>query len=107
MRSKRISSHFMKPEIIFSDASTPHTKCVANLQKQFGSRVRELRDLAGMSREEYAAKVGLSPRRIASLELGNGWPRPATLEKIARSFGLEVRDIFDFTSTRILPRKFL
>jgi transcriptional regulator with XRE-family HTH domain len=97
----------MKLEIIFSDASYLHTESVANLQKQFGSRVRELRSLAGMSREDYAAKVGLSPRRIASLELGQGWPRPATLEKIARSFGLDVRDIFDFTSTRTLPRKFL
>jgi len=78
---------------------------VANLQRKFGARIRELRDLAGMSREEYAARVRLSPRRVAALELGNGWPRAATLERIAKSFGLDVRDLFDFSSTRILPRK--
>jgi transcriptional regulator with XRE-family HTH domain len=77
------------------------------LQIQLGSRIRELRDLAGMSREEYAAKVRLSSRRIASLELGKGWPRPAALERVAKSFGVEVRDLFDFSSSRILPRKAL
>lgn len=80
---------------------------MANLQRQFGARVRELRGLMGMSREDYAARVRLSPRRIAALELGKGWPRPATLERIAKSFGLEVRDLFDFSSTRILPRRTL
>jgi transcriptional regulator with XRE-family HTH domain len=80
---------------------------VTNLQRQFGARIRELRDLAGMSRENYAARVRLSPRRVAALELGNGWPRPATLERIAKAFGLDVRDLFDFSSTRILPRKAL
>jgi transcriptional regulator with XRE-family HTH domain len=80
---------------------------VSKLQTQLGARIRELRDLAGMSREQYAAKVRLSARRIASLELGTGWPRPAALERIAKSFGIEVRDLFDFSSSRVLPRKAL
>ena len=77
------------------------------LQIQLGSRIRELRDFAGMSREDYSAKVRLSARRIASIELGKGWPRPAALERIAKSFGVEVRDLFDFSPSRILPRKAL
>ena len=60
-----------------------------------------------MSREEFAAKVHLSSRRIAALELGKGWPRPAVLERIAASFGVDVRDLFDFSPSRILPRKAL
>ena len=58
-----------------------------------------------MSREEYAARVSLSARRVATLELGNGWPRPGTLERIAKSFKMEVRDLFDFSSSRLIPRK--
>jgi transcriptional regulator with XRE-family HTH domain len=80
---------------------------VSTLQTKLGSRIRELRDLAGISREEYAAKVRLSSRRIASIELGKGWPRPDAIERIAKSFGLEVRDLFDFSPSRILPRKSL
>ncbi|WP_156186186.1 helix-turn-helix domain-containing protein [Silvibacterium bohemicum] len=78
---------------------------MSKLQVQLGARIRELRDSTGMSREEYAAKVRLSSRRIASLELGNGWPKPATLERIGKSFGIEVRDLFDFSSSRLIPRK--
>lgn len=80
---------------------------MSKLQIQLGRRIRELRDLAGMSREEYSAKVKLSTRRIASLELGGGWPRPAALERIAKSFGIEVRDLFDFSGSRVFPRKTL
>ena len=80
---------------------------MSGLQRQFGARIRELRDLAGLSRENYAAGVKLSARRIAALELGKGWPRPATLERLAKSFGLDVRDLFDFSPTRLLPRKSL
>lgn len=58
-----------------------------------------------MSREEYAARVSLSARRVATLELGNGWPKAETLERIAKSFHLDVRDLFDFSSSRLIPRK--
>jgi transcriptional regulator with XRE-family HTH domain len=58
-----------------------------------------------MSREIYAARVRLSARRVATLELGKGWPKPDTLERIARSFSVEVRDLFDFSSSRLIPRK--
>jgi transcriptional regulator with XRE-family HTH domain len=49
-----------------------------------------------MSRENYAARVRLSARRVAALELGKGWPKSDTLERIARSFNVEVR---------LIPRK--
>jgi transcriptional regulator with XRE-family HTH domain len=58
-----------------------------------------------MSRENYAARVRLSARRVAALELGKGWPKSDTLERIARSFNVEVRDLFDFSSSRLIPRK--
>jgi DNA-binding XRE family transcriptional regulator len=58
-----------------------------------------------MSREDYAATVKLSSRRIAALELGKGWPKSATLERIAKSFRVEVRDLFDFSASRLIPRK--
>jgi DNA-binding XRE family transcriptional regulator len=58
-----------------------------------------------MSREDYAATVSLSSRRIATLELGKGWPKPSTIERIAKSFKVEVRDLFDFSASRLIPRK--
>ena len=78
---------------------------MTKLQVKLGARIRELRDLAGLSREHYAARVKLSERRVAALELGDGWPRPASLERIADSFSVEVSDLFDFSSSRVLPRR--
>jgi transcriptional regulator with XRE-family HTH domain len=80
---------------------------VPKLQVKLGLRIRELRDLTGHSREEYSAKVRVSARRIAALELGQGWPRPDLLERIAKSFRVEVKDLFDFSSGRFLPREAL
>jgi transcriptional regulator with XRE-family HTH domain len=77
------------------------------LQVQLGLRIRELRDLTGFTREEYSAKVRVSARRIATLELGKGWPRPALIERIAKSFRVEVKDLFDFSQGRVLPREAL
>ncbi len=78
---------------------------MSKLQLQLGARIRELRDSTGMSRDDYSAIIHISTRRIASLELGKGWPKPDTLERIARSFKVEVRDLFDFSSSRLIPRK--
>ena len=95
----------MNSEIIFLEVQFLQTAVVAKLQAQLGARIRELRSAMGLSREEYAARVKLSSRRVAALELGNGWPKPDTLQRIARSFRLEVRDLFDFSSSRPIPRK--
>jgi len=50
-----------------------------------------MRRILGMNQKEYAHKVaGISPRILAEFENGSGNPTLATLEKIARPFGLKV-----------------
>ncbi len=50
-----------------------------------------MRKILGMNQKEYARKVaGISPRILAEFENGSGNPTIATLDKIARPFGLEV-----------------
>ncbi len=52
---------------------------------------RRMRKIQGMSQKEYAHKVAdISPRIISEFESGLGNPTLATLEKIAKPFGLEV-----------------
>ena len=78
-----------------------------HLKAKFGRRLRELRDAEGWSREEFSGKVGLSVRRIATIELGTGWPRAETVEAIAKVFNIEVRELFDFSALRFLPQRSL
>jgi transcriptional regulator with XRE-family HTH domain len=52
--------------------------------------VREMRAIAGMTQEEFARHRGVSARVIKALELGQGNPTVATMNRIGQFFGLEV-----------------
>lgn len=52
--------------------------------------VREMRAISGLTQEEFAQHRGVSPRVIKALELGQGNPTMATLNRIGQFFGLEV-----------------
>jgi transcriptional regulator with XRE-family HTH domain len=69
---------------------------VVSLQKSLGRRLRQLREEKGWTQEILAAKTSLAPRHINYLEHGKRWPRPGTLESLARELEVEARDLFDF-----------
>ena len=52
--------------------------------------VREMRAIAGMTQEEFARHREVSARVIKAIEVGQGNPTVATLNRIAQFFGLEV-----------------
>lgn len=52
--------------------------------------VREMRVIAGMTQEEFARHRGVSTRVIKAIELDQGNPTVATLNRIGHFFGLEV-----------------
>ena len=54
------------------------------------SGVREMRAIAGMTQEEFARHRGVSARVIKAIELGQGNPTVATMNRIGQFFGLEV-----------------
>lgn len=52
--------------------------------------VREMRAIAGMTQEEFAHHRGVGARVVKAIELGQGNPTVATLNRIGEFFGLEV-----------------
>lgn len=52
--------------------------------------VREMRAIAGMTQDEFARHRGVSARVIKAIELGQGNPTVATMNRIGQFFGLEV-----------------
>lgn len=52
--------------------------------------VREMRAISGMTQEEFARHRGVSARAVKALELGQGNPTVALLNRIGEFFGLEV-----------------
>lgn len=52
--------------------------------------VREMRAISGMTQDEFARHRGVSARVIKAIELDQGNPTVATLNRIGEFFGLEV-----------------
>lgn len=60
------------------------------MSQDLGHRVQELRQQAGLSQEELAARVAVSRATIQNVERGRGVPRPATMRRIAEALGTDV-----------------
>jgi transcriptional regulator with XRE-family HTH domain len=58
-------------------------------QSSFGARLRQLREVAGLTQEELARRAGLTPNAISDLELGRRrHPYPHTVRSLADALGL-------------------
>ncbi|MGW1956463.1 helix-turn-helix domain-containing protein [Streptomyces sp. NPDC001920] len=55
--------------------------------RTFGAVVQALREHAGLSREEFGDRVGLSKHTVASVELGRRMPDPRFAERAERVLG--------------------
>lgn len=61
--------------------------------KQFGERVKQVRDEKGMSQEELADKAGLHRTQISLIERGMRSPRLETIEKLAKALKIQAKDL--------------
>lgn len=58
------------------------------------SRIAELRERAGLSRVEFAARVGVNPQTIGYLERGEYNPSLALAFRLADLFRLPIEEVF-------------
>jgi transcriptional regulator with XRE-family HTH domain len=58
-----------------------------------GDRLRQVRESAGLSREQVAVAVGLTAGAITHYELGNRGPAPDTLARLCGVLGIEVAEV--------------
>ena len=58
------------------------------------NRVRELREVAGLSQGDLASEVGVSRQTINSIEVGRYTPSLPLAISLARYFGRPVEEIF-------------
>lgn len=67
----------------------------ASLQAQFGARVRELREEAGLAQETLAAKAKLSRHYISELESGKRNPSLNVMGQLAAALKLSLSQLLD------------
>lgn len=71
----------------------------SNFKKSFGTRVRYLRKLAGLSQEQVAELTGLSTKTISYIENSKNTLSFNKLPLLAKALGVPVYKLFVFTDT--------
>ena len=61
-----------------------------------GNQIRELRKSKGMTQEQLAEKLNLSPQAVSKWELGSGYPDMQLIPVLANLFGVSIDTIFGF-----------
>ncbi len=67
-----------------------------NLKKQFGKRIKELREKKNYSQEQLAQIVNMEPRHISRIETGNSFTTIENIYKIAKALDVTMSSIFEF-----------
>lgn len=71
------------------------------IEIEFGSRVRTLREEAGLSSREFALRIGRSKAYIIQLENGHRNVSLDTIERIAAGLGISLTDLFKNLDTHV------
>lgn len=61
-----------------------------------GARIKELRKSRDISQEKLAEEIEVDPKHLSRIEAGRGYPSLNTLENIAITLKVEMRDLFEF-----------
>lgn len=68
------------------------------IEQKFGMKVKEIRARQKISQEELAFRCGLSKNYISDIERGTRNISLQSVEKIARGFNVQVKELFTFNS---------
>ena len=71
------------------------------IEIEFGSRVRKLREQAGLSSREFALMIGRSKAYIIQLENGHRNVSLDTIERIAAGLGISLAELFENLDTHV------
>lgn len=59
-----------------------------------GKRLRELREVTGLSQSDIVRRAGVQPAFLSRIENDHISPSIATIERIASAIGVSLRDVF-------------
>lgn len=65
------------------------------IKKDFGNRIKELRQKAGLSQEKFALKIEMDRTYFASVEAGKRNIAIVNIKKIADGLGVSLSELFE------------
>lgn len=68
-----------------------------NVKKIFGKKIKEKRIALNLTQESLAEKIGISPKSLSQIELGNNFVSAENLEAICVALNVLPSNLFDFS----------
>lgn len=70
-------------------------------QALFGSRIRSIRETAGLSRETVAERADINPNYLGEIERGEKWPSLEVIERLASALASALPAFFDYEAEEV------
>jgi transcriptional regulator with XRE-family HTH domain len=67
-----------------------------NIKQAFGKKIKEKRLQQNLTQEQLAERVGISPKSLSQIELGNNFISAENLEQICNVLNIQPKSLFDF-----------
>ena len=71
---------------------------------ELGKKIKQLRYKAGLTQEQLAQRMGVSPQSVSKWETSVAMPDISALPLLAEVFGVSIDDLFDLTTEQRLNR---
>lgn len=71
---------------------------MTKIRKLLGKRIRYIRKKNDLSQEKFAELISIDPNSVSRIERGVYYPSMDTLERISAVLGVELRDLFIFST---------
>ena len=65
-----------------------------DLKKDFGQRLKELRNKKGITQYQLAELVGIDPKHMSHIETGRSFPKADLIEKFAEALNVDYTKLF-------------
>ncbi len=65
-----------------------------NIKKDFGQRIKELRNKKGITQYQLAEMVGIDPKHMSHIEIGRSFPKADLIEKF-NALEIEYPELFN------------
>lgn len=78
----------------FSNSIYSHEGALMDLKKDFGQRLKELRNKNGITQYQLAELVGIDPKHMSHIETGRSFPKADLIEKFAEALNVDYTKLF-------------
>ena len=66
-----------------------------NIKKDFGQRIKEIRNKKGITQYRLAEMTGIDPKHMSHIETGRSFPKADLIEKFAAALDIDYTELFN------------